>query len=73
MPPKTICIDFDGTIVSYAKGWQGVGVYGELLPGAAESINKLKQGGWKIVIFTTRNENEQIANFLQKNNIGVCS
>ena len=32
MEQKTICIDFDGVIHDYSKGWQGEDVFGQIIP-----------------------------------------
>lgn len=32
MEQKTICIDFDGVIHDYSKGWQGEDVFGQMIP-----------------------------------------
>lgn len=34
MEQKTICIDFDGVIHDYSKGWQGEDVFGQIIPNA---------------------------------------
>ena len=31
---KTICIDFDGVLADYSKGYQGKDVFGDMLPNA---------------------------------------
>lgn len=51
----TIAIDFDGVIHSCHKVWDGdTSIYGYVLPGAKESIQKLKNDGYKICINTAR-------------------
>jgi hypothetical protein len=52
---NTIAIDLDGVILEYVEPWTGINHFGEPLPGAAEAIQKLKDLGYKIVIYTTRN------------------
>lgn len=43
MSKKTICVDFDGVIHKYSKGWQGDVIYDEPVEGAKEySKYKLK-------------------------------
>ena len=49
---KTICIDIDGTICQYLE-WVSPYHFGKVLPGAKETINKLHNDGWYIIIFST--------------------
>lgn len=65
---KTICIDIDGTISHFIE-WQGATVFGEVLPGAVENIQRLKNTGYFIIIYTTRADKNAIANFLRQNSI----
>jgi len=64
-----ICIDFDGVIANYDEGWRGENVFGDPIPFASETIQKLKSDGWYIVIFTTRQETKELREYLSKNNI----
>lgn len=66
--PFTVAVDFDGTIAQY-DGFKGQGVYGPPLPGAREAIDMFKRIGCLIIIFTTRDENEQIAEYLKEHEI----
>jgi len=76
---KTILVDFDGVIHSYHEGYKDGSIYGYVIKGAKEAIEKLKKKGYKIVIFTTRvspgtnkdykQQKIDIANWLQKNSI----
>jgi ribonucleotide monophosphatase NagD (HAD superfamily) len=67
--PRTIAIDFDDTIASYAWPFKE-GVYGEPKPGAAEVIQRLKDDGFRIIIWTCRGtEDEPIAKYLKKHGI----
>ena len=54
--PKTLAVDLDDTILSYENGWQGPTVFGTPLPGAKETLEKLKAEGWFIMINTCRSE-----------------
>jgi adenylylsulfate kinase len=55
--PRTIAVDFDGVIANY-DGYRGYGVLGEPRPDVREALHRLKAEGWKIVIHTTRGEEE---------------
>lgn len=54
MKNKTICIDFDGVIHKYSKGWHDGSIYDEPVEGTAEFINNLRDDGWEIIIYSTR-------------------
>lgn len=45
MEQKTICIDFDGVIHDYSKGWQGEDVFGQIIPNADTGTATLKKNG----------------------------
>ena len=70
MEQKTICIDFDGVIHDYSKGWQGEDVFGQMIPNADTGTATLKKNGWTIIIFTTRKKTAKIGKSgWQENNI----
>ncbi len=48
-----ICVDFDGVIHRYSRGWQGGMIYDDPMPGALESLKSLSTK-YNVVIFTTR-------------------
>jgi len=54
MHKPTIAIDVDGVLADYSKGWQGAHKIGNPLPGAKEFLQRLREAGWKIILFTTR-------------------
>ena len=66
---KTICIDFDGVLHDYSKGWQGVDVFSGAVDGASEGTHQLKEAGWIIIIFTTRNDTPALRKWLADNGI----
>ena len=51
---KRILIDFDQTIHKYTNGWDDGIIYDEPIEGAKESINKLREDGYEVIIFTSR-------------------
>ena len=66
---KTICIDFDGVIHDYSKGWQGIDVFDKPIEGAAYCTNQLKKEAWTIIIYTTRNDTPALRKFRSDNDI----
>lgn len=62
MSKKTIAIDFDGVIHRYSKGWlkDGPSIYDPPVDGAFQAIEKLRNKGYEIVIFTARPESQHI-------------
>ena len=67
---KTICIDFDGVISNY-KGYKGWGVFEPPVDGTIEYMNRLKADGWRIIIFTCRNETKLIQDYCEQHCIPV--
>ena len=68
---KTICIDFDGVLHDYSKGWQGDDVFDKAVPGASEGLKALKKDGWTIILFTTRQKTQKLVDFLLDNDLEV--
>lgn len=66
---KTIAVDFDGVIHGYSKGWQDGSIYDPPKEDAAAALNVLKNLGFKIVIYSTRNYDKIINGKEEKNQI----
>ncbi len=64
---RTIAVDFDGVIAEY-DGWKGVGVLGAPRADVREVLQTLRAEGWKIIIHTTRSEQE-IVDYLVRHGI----
>ena len=53
--PKVLAIDYDGTIVLES---------GKLIDGIKEQLEALRAIGWKIIVWTVRDDNEGVAKHL---------
>jgi len=52
----TVCIDFDGTIHRYSRGWYTGDIYDEAVPGVFPWLHAMAKAGFKLVIYSTRAE-----------------
>ena len=64
---RTIAVDFDGAIADY-DGWRGAGVLGQPRSDVKECLHLLYAEGWKIIIYTTRGEQE-VTGYLREHGI----
>lgn len=64
----TVAVDLDGTLAEY-DGWKGDDVIGEPRPGAAESMQRLKKMGVRVIIWTTRGNRDQVGSWLKEHDI----
>lgn len=77
MKTQTLAIDFDGTLCR-KQGFGDGTIYEEPNKGAKEVLDKMKEEGYKIVIYSTRlnpkfdrytEQLEEVANWLEKYSI----
>jgi hypothetical protein len=54
MTPTSIAIDFDGVIHRYSRGYADGTIYNVPIAGAKEAMNAFVLKGFRVVIFTTR-------------------
>jgi len=59
----TIAIDLDGTLAEY-KGWRGEGHIGKPIKNARWFCMQLKKEGWRIIIWTVRQDTATIKSWL---------
>jgi hypothetical protein len=65
MHVPTIAVDFDKVLFTHAS-WQGHEHYGDPIEGARESLLELQSMGFKIMIWTTRDQPDIIAEACEK-------
>jgi hypothetical protein len=64
---RTVCVDFDGVIHAYSRGWQDGSIYDQPLPGAIEALDLLMDD-YAVIVHSTRDP-EQIAPWLRERGV----
>jgi len=71
MNGKTIAVDFDGVIHKYSKAYHDGTIYDEPIDGARDAIRLIRKKGYRVVVFTARDDGPGIDAWLKKHKIMV--
>jgi len=66
---QTICLDFDGVIHRYSKGFYSGKIYDIPMEGAIKTIIELHEDGYNLVISTCRQDIKGITRWLKKHGL----
>jgi hypothetical protein len=66
--PKILALDLDGTVLNYDGGYSP-GEFGEAIRGMVEELEKLREAGVKIVIWSCRNDSPEMREHLESQEI----
>lgn len=61
---KIIAVDFDGPCQEYSKGWCDGVIYDYPTEGVFDALQKLNSKGFKVVIFTARDNLEPVKKWI---------
>lgn len=64
-----ICIDLDGCVLSYKKGWCGENIFGKPIIGVDEYLWRLRKDGWHVIVYSCRGDRKKVENILKKYHI----
>jgi hypothetical protein len=67
--PKILALDLDGTLLHYDGGSYAPKEFGAPIRGMVEELNRLREAGWKIVIWSCRPESPELREHLDEHEV----
>ena len=64
---KHLAVDLDGTLLDYQDF--NPDTFGDPIPGMVDLPQKIKEAGWKIIIWTVRKKSDAMVEHLKKHNV----
>ena len=61
---RIICVDLDGVILTYERGWASEGIFGFPVDEVLMYLRCLKEDGWYVIVYTVRGDREKIVSIL---------
>jgi hypothetical protein len=62
--PKTVCLDFDGVLHAYSRGWGDGSCYDAPIEGALSAVTYLQLKGLNVVVQTARQDLDAVRDWL---------
>jgi hypothetical protein len=62
----TCAVDFDGVLHAYSRGWDDGSIYDDAMPGSAAALDRLVDSGYRIVVFTVREDLQAVVAWLKQ-------
>ena len=69
---KTICLDFDGVLHAYSRGWQDGSIYDGPINGALDAVRRLSES-FTLVVQTSRKNLEDVVTWLDKHSFPMMA
>lgn len=65
----TCAVDFDGVLHAYSRGWEDGVIYDDAMPGAFAALDRMMASGYRIVVFTVREDLQAVVVWLKQQHL----